>query len=113
MADTADFYINLFLDGEKEKKAQEAGLGSQIQEIDGKKALRVAMTKKDQKKLEKGFGELPFDASNACVLPQEASDTLMQIVLDMKSVDVMKFAITKLYNPLKGRDVFGRGTGGR
>jgi len=31
----------------------------------------------------------------------------------MKSLEVMKFAITKLYNPLAGRSISGRGTGGR
>jgi hypothetical protein len=30
----------------------------------------------------------------------------------MKTADVMKFAITKLYNPLAGREVFGRGSTG-
>jgi hypothetical protein len=108
----ADFYINVFLDDEGIKKAEEAGLADQIQEIDGKKALQVGMTKKDQKKLLKGFTDLTFDANNACVLPEAANKTLTDIVFNMKSVDVMKFAITKLYNPLAGRDVFGRGTGG-
>ncbi|MBW2585121.1 MAG: hypothetical protein JRE36_16590 [Deltaproteobacteria bacterium] len=71
------------------------------------------MTKKDKKKLIKGFEELTFDDSNACVLPEDGENTLLGIITDMKSVDVMKFAITKLYNPLAGRDVFGRGSGGR
>ncbi len=110
----ADFYINLFLDEEKLAKIQAAGLGDQVQEIDGKKAVQVGMTAKDQKKLVKGFEGLSFDAKNACVLPDKANDILMNIVLEMKSLDVMKFAIIKLYNPLAGRDVFGRGsTGGR
>lgn len=108
----SDFYVNLFLDAEKLKKIEEAGLGSQVLEIDGKKAVQVGITKKDKKKLIKGFKELAFDANNACVLPEEGDNTLMGIVLEMKSLDVMKFAIIKLYNPLAGRDVFGRGTGG-
>ena len=97
---------------EKLKKIEEAGLGGQVLEIDGKKAVQVGMTKKDQKKLIKGFKDLTFDANNACVLPEEADNKLMGIILDMKALDVMKFAIMKLYNPLAGRDVFGRGTGG-
>lgn len=108
----ADFYINVFLDDEKLKKIEEAGVADQVKEIDGKKAVQVEMTKKDQKKLVKGFKDLSFDASNACVLPEDAENTLLNIISDMKSLDVMKFAITKLYNPLAGRDVFGRGTGG-
>jgi len=110
----ADAYINIFLDDEKTKQLEAAGLADQVKTIDGKQAIQVAMTSKDQKKLVKGFPGLEFDASNACVLPEKGEETLWKIVCDMKSLDVMKFAITKLYNPLAGRDVFGRGsTGGR
>ncbi|MCD6585370.1 MAG: hypothetical protein J7K96_06375 [Desulfobacteraceae bacterium] len=109
----SDFYINLFLDAEKLEKIEAAGLADQAQEIDGKKAVQVGMTKKDKKKLIKGFESLTFDEGNACVLPEKANNTLMDIILEMKSLDVMKFAIIKLYNPLAGRDVFGRGSGGR
>jgi hypothetical protein len=109
----ADFFINVFLDDEKLKKIEAAELADQVIELGGKKALQVGMTKKDKKKLIKGFEELTFDDSNACVLPEDGENTLLGIITDMKSVDVMKFAITKLYNPLAGRDVFGRGSGGR
>ncbi|MEW6673144.1 MAG: hypothetical protein AB1427_15675 [Thermodesulfobacteriota bacterium] len=109
----ADAYINIFLNDEKTKQLQEAGLAGQVKMIDGKQALQVGMTSKDQKKLVKGYEGLAFDASNACVLPEKGEQILWKIIIDMKSVDVMKFAITKLYNPLAGRDVFGRGTGGR
>jgi hypothetical protein len=109
----ADYYINVFLDDEKLKQIEEVGLIDQIQEIDGKKALQVDMNKKEQKKLVKGYPDLAFDASNACVLPEQAEQTLMGFIKDNKSLDVMKYAILKLYNPLAGRDVFGRGTGMR
>lgn len=109
----ADFYINVFLDDEKLKKIEAAGLADQVKEIDGKKAIQVGMTKKDQKKLYKGFEDLCFDDSGTCVLPEEGENTLLGIIGDMKTLDVMKVAISKLYNPLKGRDVFGRGSGGR
>ena len=109
----SDFYINVFLDDEKLKKIEAAGLTDRVQEIDRKKAVQVSMDKKDKKKLMKGFEGLTFDADNACVLPEEGNNTLMNIILDMKSLDVMKFAITKLYNPLAGRGISGRGTGGR
>ena len=99
----ADYCINLFLDQEQQKKIEELGLGEHIQEIDGKKAVQVAMSKKDQKKLQKGFPGLEFDSSNACVLPDEAQITLADIIFELKSLDVMKFAITKLYNPLAGK----------
>jgi hypothetical protein len=109
----ADCFVNVFLDDEKLKKIEEIGLGGEIKEIEGKKALQVVMTQKDKKKLKKGFKDLSFDDSDTCVLPENGEKTLFDIIVDMKSVDVMKFAITKLYNPLAGRDVFGRGTGMR
>ena len=99
----ADYCINVFLDEEQQKKIEELGLGEHIKEIEGKKAVQVAMSPKDQKKLKKGFPDLDFDSSNACVLPEEAQLTLADIILEMKSLDVMKFAITKLYNPLAGK----------
>jgi hypothetical protein len=101
----ADYCINVFLDEEQQKKIEELGLGDHIQEIEGKKAVQVSMSKKDQKKLQKGFPGLEFNESNACVLPEEAQITLMDVILQTKSLDVMKFAITKLYNPLAGKDL--------
>jgi len=109
----ADFYINIFLDDEKQKKIEEAGLSGEIKEIDGKKAIQVEVSKKEQKKLVKGFPDLTFDDSNACVLPEQGENTLLNIILDLKMLDVMKVAIIKLYNPLAGRSIEGRGTGGR
>jgi len=91
------------LDEEQEKKIEELGLGEHIQEIEGKKAVQVAMGPKDLKKLKKSFPDLEFNESNECVLPDEAQITLMNIILQVKTLDVMKFAITKLYNPLAGK----------
>jgi hypothetical protein len=108
-----DYYINVFLDDAKLKQIEDAGLADQIQEIEGKKAVQVGVNKKEQKKLVKGFPDLTFDASNACVLPGEAENTLMGFIADNNSLDVMKFAILKLYNPLAGRGISGRGTGAR
>ncbi|MDX9785820.1 MAG: hypothetical protein RBT11_03505 [Desulfobacterales bacterium] len=99
----ADFYINVFLDDEKLGKITAAGLADKVVEIDGKKAVTVEMNAKEQKKLVKGFTDLAFDANNACVLPAEASDKLLDIIADTKTLDVMKFAIMKLYNPLAGK----------
>ena len=109
----ADCYVNVFLDDDSLKKIEEVGLANKVKEVEGKKALQVVMTQKDKKKLKKGFKDLAFDDSDTCVLPENGEQTLLKIILEMKSVDVMKFAITKLYNPLAGRDVFGRGTGMR
>lgn len=101
----ADYYINVFLDDERLKKIQGAGLAGEIKEIDGKKAVQVGLTGKEQKKLVKGFPELAFDSSNACVIPEQAENILMNFIVDMKTLDVMKVAIMKLYNPLAGKDL--------
>jgi hypothetical protein len=99
----ADYYVNIYLDDEKLKRVEGAGLAGEVKELDGKKLIQVGMGKMDQKKLVKGFPDLAFDASNACVLPQEAENTLLGFVVDLKTVEVMKVAIMKLYNPLAGK----------
>jgi hypothetical protein len=109
----ADFYINVFLDDEKTKKIEDVGLADQITEIDGKKAIQVGMTKKEKKKLVKGFTDLTFDDSNACVLPQDGENTLMNVISETQTLDCMKVGIIKLYNPLAGRGISGRGSSGR
>ena len=101
----ADYYINLFLDDEKIKKMECAGLAGEIREINDKKAVRVGVTGKEQKKLVKSFPYLTFDSSNACVLPEQAENILMNLIVAMKTLDVMKGAIMKLYNPLSGKDL--------
>jgi len=101
----ADYYVNIFLDDEKLKNIEDAELADQIKEIDGKKAVQIEVNRKEQKKLIKGFPDLTFDSSNACVLPEEAENTLMSFVLDNKALDVMKYAIVKLYNPLAGKAI--------
>ncbi|MFH2045314.1 MAG: hypothetical protein ABIK92_09220 [Pseudomonadota bacterium] len=99
----ADYTINIILDDEKLKKIEEAGLSGEITEIDGKKAVQVPFSAKEHKKLVKGFPDLAFDASNGCTIPEGAENTLFGIVTDMKTLDVMKFAIMKIYNPLAGK----------
>ncbi|MBW2259209.1 MAG: hypothetical protein JRF18_01970 [Deltaproteobacteria bacterium] len=107
----ADYYINIFLDDEKLKRIEGAGLTDQVQEMEGKKVVQVGINKKEQKKLVKGFSDLTFDASNAGVLPEEGENTLMGFITDNKSLDIMKYAIIQLYKPLAGRSISGRGTG--
>jgi len=101
----ADYYINIFLDDEKIKKLEGIGLAGEIQDINGRKAVRVGVTAKEQKKLAKSFPDLKFDSSNACVLPEQAEGILMGIIVSMKTLDVMKGAIMKLYNPLSGKEL--------
>jgi hypothetical protein len=99
----ADYYINVILDEAKKATINEAGLADKIVTIDGKEAIQVEMSRKEQKKLVKGFSDLSFDDSNACQLPAEAEATLLGIIAEMQTLDVMKLAIMKLYNPLAGK----------
>ena len=101
----ADYYINIFLDDQKMKQVEGAGLSGEIQEINGKKAIRVGVTAKEQKKLAKSFPDLTFDSSNAYVLPEKAENLVMNMIISMKSLDVMKGAILKLYNPFAGKEL--------
>ncbi|MFH2011944.1 MAG: hypothetical protein ABIJ37_04450 [Pseudomonadota bacterium] len=101
----ADYYINIFLDNEKLKKIEDAGLADQVKDIDGKKAIQVGLTQKEHKKICKSFPDIETDSSNACVLSEEAENTLMDFVINMKTLDVMKAAIMKLYNPVAGKDI--------
>ena len=99
------YCINIFLDEAQEKKIQEAGLGDQIIQVEGKKAVKGPVGDKEHKKLLKAFPDLKFDASDACVLPDPATKTLLDIVTTSKTTDCMKVAIIKLYNPLAGKEL--------
>jgi hypothetical protein len=101
----ADYYINIFLDDEKFKKIESAGLADQVTEIEGKKTIQVGLTQKEYKKICKGFPDVTADSFNACVLPEEAENTLMGFIVNMKTLDVMKAAIMKLYSPLAGKEI--------
>ena len=98
-----DYTVTIFLDADKEAKLTAAGLGDAAVTIDGKKAISVPVTAKEQKKLVKGFAGMTFNASNACNLPSDAEEKLFGFICEMKTVDVMKFAIMKIYNPLAGK----------
>ncbi len=99
------YCVNVFLDEVQEKKIQEAGLGDQITQVEGKKAVKVPVGDKEHKKLLKAFPDLKFDSSDACVLPDQATKTLLDIITTSKTVDCMKVAIIKLYNPLAGKEL--------
>jgi hypothetical protein len=99
----ADYLINVFLDDAKAKIIEGAGLSGHVKDVGGKKAIQVPVSEKEQKKLVKGFPDLKFDATNACSLPAEAENKLVDIIGQMKVLDVMKVAIMKLYNPLAGK----------
>ncbi|MFZ5564606.1 MAG: DUF6955 family protein [Thermodesulfobacteriota bacterium] len=99
----ADYYINIFMNDEKQQKLAAAGLAGEIKDVGGKKAIQVNVSEKEQKKLVKGFPDMTFDADNACVLPEAAEKTVFDIICNAKTIDVMKMAIMKIYNPLAGK----------
>lgn len=99
----ADYYINVILDDAKKATISGAGLADKIVNIGGNEAVQVEMTAKEYKKLGKGFSGLTCDDSKACMLPTEAESTLLGIIAETKTLDVMKLAIMKLYNPLAGK----------
>jgi len=101
----ADYNINIFLDDEKFKKIEGVQLADKVKMIDGKKAIQVPFSDKEHKKLIKGFPDLTFDTANSCVIPENAEKILFDIVISMKTVDVMKFAIMKIYNPVAGKAI--------
>jgi hypothetical protein len=109
----SEFYINIPLNEELIANIKAAGMEQHLIHACGTTIIRICLNIKEQKKLMKKFCDLTFDENNACVLPEESNNILMNLILQMQSLDVMKVAIMKLYNPLAGRDVFGRGTGCR
>jgi hypothetical protein len=109
----SEYYINIPLNAELIANIRSAGMEQHITHNCEKKIIQICINVKEQKKLMKKFCDLKFDENNACVLPEESNKILMNLILQMQSLDVMKVAIMKLYNPLAGRDVFGRGTGCR
>lgn len=109
----ANYFINTPLNEKRLASINGIGLGNEVMEMNSTKIIQVTMNPKEHKKLIKGFCDLTFDENNACVLPEDQNDILMDLILQTHSIDIMKVAIMKLYNPLAGRDVFGRGTGCR
>lgn len=109
----SEFYINIPLNEEQICKIKSVGFDSSMLDMNGEKIIQLELGKKEQKKLIKGFPGIEFDGNNSCILSEEINSILVDLVFDMQSLDIMKVAIMKLYNPLAGKDVFGRGTGCR
>lgn len=100
----ADYLITIYLDEDRLKQLEEVGLSDSVKEIKGKKAIQVDVTAKEQKKLTKTFPDLVFDETNACVLPKESEDMLFNMIVQMKTLDVMKVYILKAYSPTAGKE---------
>ncbi|SFM05303.1 hypothetical protein SAMN05421830_112122 [Desulfomicrobium norvegicum] len=108
-----NYHINIVLNDKVMPIIENIGLSDHIVDIQSTKIIPIEMSSKDHKKLMKAFCDLTFDENNACVLPKEKNEILINLIIQSQSIDIMKTAIMKLYNPLAGRDIFGRGTGCR
>ena len=100
----ADYLINIFLDDAKLKVIEGAGLAGQVKEVNGQKAVQVPVSDKEQKKIAKGFPDLKIEG-NTYVLPAEAEKKLLDVIAQMKVLDVMKVAIMKIYSPVAGKPI--------
>ncbi len=100
----ADYLINIFLDDAKLKVIEGAGLAGQVKEVNGQKAVQVPVSDKEQKKIAKGFPDLKIEG-NAYTLPAEAEKKLLDVITQMKVLDVMKVAIMKIYSPVAGKPI--------
>ena len=87
----ANYFVNIFLDEEKLKKLEGAGLADQVKEIQGKKAIQVAASQKDKKKLEKAY-KINFEGDQT-TLPKEGEDMLFDMIIENQTLDIMKVLI--------------------
>jgi len=73
-----DYLVEIVLDDEKIKKFGETGLGDHITEIDGKKAIKVTLPQKNQRKFAKAFSKAVLDEQTGEVqdFPEDAVNTL-------------------------------------
>ena len=100
-----DYLINVFLNDDKIKKLKESGLGEHITEVDGKKAIKVTLPKKNQRKFVKAFPKAVLNDQTAEVegFPEDAANLLFDIVIESKTVEVMHLFLMKAFKPLAGR----------
>jgi hypothetical protein len=100
-----DYLINVFLDDDKIKKLEEAGLGEHITEVDGKKAITVTLPQKNQRKFGKAFPKTVLNDQTGEVegFPEDAASLLVDVVVENKTVEVMHLFLMKAYKPLAGK----------
>ena len=100
-----DYLINVFLDDEKIKKLEEAGLGDHITEAAGKKAIKVTLPQKNQRKFGKAFAKAVLNDQTGEVdgFPEDAANLLFDVVIENKQMDVMHLFLMKAYKPLAGK----------
>ena len=99
-----DYLINVFLDDDKIKKLEEAGLGEHITEVDGKKAITVTLPQKNQRKFSKAFPKTVLNDQTGEVegFPEDAANLLFDVIIENEQMEVMHLFLVKAYNPLAG-----------
>lgn len=100
-----DYLINVFLDDEKVKKLQEAGMGDHITEVAGKKIIKVTLPQRNQRKFSKAFPEVILNEQTGEVVdfPEDAANLLFDVITENKMLDVMHLFLMKAFKPLAGR----------
>ncbi len=102
-----DYLIKISLDDEKIKKLEEAGLGEHITEVAGKKVIKVTLPQKNQRKFGKAFAKAVLNDQTGEVdgLPQDATNLLLDVVIENKTVEVMPLFLMKTFKPLAGKEL--------
>ena len=102
-----DYLIKIFLDDEKTKKLEEAGLGGHITEVDGKKVIEVTLPQKNQRKFGKAFPKAVLNDQTGEVdgFPEDAANLLLDVVIENKTVEVMHLFLLKAFKPLAGKEL--------
>jgi hypothetical protein len=105
-----DYLINVFLDDEKIKKLQEAGLGDHITEVAGKKVIEVTLPQKNQRKFSKAFPKATLNDQTGEVVdfPEDAANLLFDVIIENKMLDVMHLFLMKAFKPLEGKPLRAR-----
>lgn len=100
-----DFLINVFLDDDKIKKLEEAGLGEHLTEVDGKKAITVTLPQKNQRKFSKAFPKAILNEQTVEVddFPEDAANLLFDLIIETKTVEVIHLFLMQAFKPLAGR----------
>jgi hypothetical protein len=104
---TTDYIITVPLDEEKVKRLEEAGLGSDIEEVDGKKVVKVTLPERNQRKFSKAFKEASFNDQTGAVekFPEDAANLLFEVIIENKTTDVMHLFLMKAFKPLAGKEL--------
>jgi len=97
--------IILPLDDDRLQRLEQAGLSHHISEVEGKKALKVPLPQKNQRKFKKAFPKTVLNEQTGQVdnFPEDAAAMLLDTIIEHKTPEVMHLFLLKTYKPLAGR----------